>query len=135
MRPLSGNRPLPDIREQGHRDHGEPERPHDRLLRPDLRRGRPGRRGQDPRDAHLSDLQKRPPGRPRNYEGVISVYTEPEPSEAKCPDEDELRREFPGLENREGVATLLRDGRISIAPAGLERQSRSDLYKKGKLKP
>jgi lysine 2,3-aminomutase len=68
----------------------------------------------------------------RNYEGVISVYTEPEPSEAKCPDEGELRREFPGLENREGVATLLRGDRINIAPAGLERQRRSKLYKKGK---
>ena len=42
----------------------KPERPHHWFLRPDLRRGRPGRRGQDPRDAHLSDLQKRPPGRP-----------------------------------------------------------------------
>ncbi|MCJ7643978.1 MAG: lysine 2,3-aminomutase, partial [Candidatus Aminicenantes bacterium] len=71
----------------------------------------------------------------RNYEGVISVYTEPEPSEGGCPDEDELRREFPGLENREGVGALLRGGRISIAPAGLERQSRSHLYKKGKLTP
>jgi lysine 2,3-aminomutase len=71
----------------------------------------------------------------RNYEGVISVYTEPEPSGGGCPDEDELRREFPGLENREGVGALLRGGRISIAPAGLERQRRSKLYKKGKLTP
>jgi lysine 2,3-aminomutase len=68
----------------------------------------------------------------RNYEGVVCVYTEPEPSEGKCSDEDALRREFPGLENREGVATLLRGGRISIIPAGLERKRRSQLYKKGK---
>jgi lysine 2,3-aminomutase len=68
----------------------------------------------------------------RNYEGVICVYTEPEPSEEKCPDEDALRREFPLLENREGVATLLRGDRIGIAPAGLERKRRSNLYKKRK---
>jgi lysine 2,3-aminomutase len=68
----------------------------------------------------------------RNYEGVISVYTEPEPSEGVCPDEAELRREFPGLENREGVGALLRGSRVSITPAGLERQRRSKLYKKGK---
>ena len=68
----------------------------------------------------------------RNYEGVVCVYTEPEPSEVKCPDEDALRREFPLLENREGVATLLRGDRISIAPANLERKRRSRLYKKSK---
>lgn len=68
----------------------------------------------------------------RNYEGVICIYTEPEPSEGRCPDEDDLRREFPGLESREGVAALLRGGRVNIAPAGLERQRRSKLYKKVK---
>ena len=68
----------------------------------------------------------------RNYEGVICVYTEPEQSDVKCPDEDAFRREFPGLENREGVATLLRGERVSITPAGLERKGRSKAYKKSK---
>ena len=66
----------------------------------------------------------------RNYEGVISVYTEPEPSEDGCPDEDELRKEFPYLENREGTSVLLRGEKISVGPPGLERHLRSKRYKK-----
>jgi lysine 2,3-aminomutase len=68
----------------------------------------------------------------RNYEGVISAYTEPEPSEAPCPDEEELRKEFPFLENREGTSSLIRGEKVSIGPAGLERNIRSGRYKKAK---
>jgi lysine 2,3-aminomutase len=72
----------------------------------------------------------------RNYEGVISAYTEPEPSEAPCPDEEALRKEFPYLENREGTAVLIRGEKVSIGPAGLERSVRSKNYKKAKgIKP
>jgi lysine 2,3-aminomutase len=68
----------------------------------------------------------------RNYEGVLCTYTEPEPSDVKCPDEDALKKEFPLLENREGVTTLLRGERISLTPPGLERKSRARLYKKNR---
>jgi len=68
----------------------------------------------------------------RNYEGVISVYTEPEAAEGGCPDEDALRKEFPYLENREGTSVLLRGEKISIGPTGLERHQRSKKYKKAK---
>jgi len=68
----------------------------------------------------------------RNYEGVISAYTEPEISEAPCPDEDVLRKEFPYLENREGTSTLIRGEKISVGPSGLERNLRSKRYRKAK---
>ncbi len=68
----------------------------------------------------------------RNYEGVISVYTEPEAAKGGCPDEDALRKEFPYLENREGTSVLLRGEKISIGPTGLERHQRSKKYKKAK---
>ena len=68
----------------------------------------------------------------RNYEGVISTYTEPEDTHDVCPDEDEFRKEFPYLENKEGIATLLEGKKISIGPKGLERHERSKKYKKEK---
>jgi lysine 2,3-aminomutase len=68
----------------------------------------------------------------RNYEGVISAYTEPELSGAPCPDEEALRKEFPYLENREGTAVLVRGEKVSIGPAGLDRNVRSKNYKKAK---
>jgi lysine 2,3-aminomutase len=68
----------------------------------------------------------------RNYEGVISVYTEPEPSEVACPDEDAFRKEFPYLENREGTSLLIRGQKMSIGPTGLERHVRSKRYRKAK---
>jgi lysine 2,3-aminomutase len=68
----------------------------------------------------------------RNYEGVISAYTEPEPSDIPCADEEELRKEFPYLENREGTSTLIRGEKVSIGPSGLERNVRSGRYKKAK---
>ncbi|MBP1767420.1 MAG: lysine 2,3-aminomutase YodO family protein [Candidatus Aminicenantes bacterium] len=72
----------------------------------------------------------------RNWEGVISAYTEPEVTEVPCPDEDALRKEFPYLENREGTSTLIRGEKVSIGPAGLERNVRSNRYKKAKgIKP
>ncbi|MEA3356422.1 MAG: lysine 2,3-aminomutase [Candidatus Bipolaricaulota bacterium] len=66
----------------------------------------------------------------RNYEGVITTYTEPEDTRSVCLDEDEFRSEFPYLENKEGMARLLekagKDGeRISLEPKGLERHRRS----------
>lgn len=61
----------------------------------------------------------------RNYEGVISTYTEPEDIRSICPDEDEFRKEFPYLVNKEGIANLLWGKEISIGPEGLERHQRS----------
>jgi len=68
----------------------------------------------------------------RNYEGVISTYTEPEDTHDVCLDEDEFKKEFPYLENKEGIATLLWGKKISIGPKGLERHERSAKYKKEK---
>ncbi len=68
----------------------------------------------------------------RNYEGVISTYTEPLDSFGICPDEEELKKEFPHLENKEGVASLLRGKKISTGPHDLERLVRSKRYKKVK---
>ena len=68
----------------------------------------------------------------RNYEGVISAYTEPEVTEVPCPDEDALRKEFPYLENREGTSALIRGDKVSLGPAGLERSVRSSRYRKAK---
>lgn len=71
----------------------------------------------------------------RNYEGVISAYTEPEDIHGICPDEDEFRREFPYLENKEGIANLLWGKEISLGPEGLERHQRSLSRKKAKKTP
>jgi len=68
----------------------------------------------------------------RNYEGVISTYTEPEDTHDVCPDENQFRKEFPHLENKEGIATLLWGKKISIGPKGLERHERSKKYRKEK---
>ncbi len=55
----------------------------------------------------------------RNFEGVITTYTEPESykEECHCPDCEE--------ERKEGVAALLAGKRLSIEPAVLERHQRS----------
>ncbi len=68
----------------------------------------------------------------RNYEGVISTYTEPGDIRSICPDEDALRKEFPYLVNKEGIANLLWGKEISIGPEGLERHQRSLRRKKAK---
>lgn len=55
----------------------------------------------------------------RNFEGVITTYTEPEEykDECHCPDCEK--------EKKEGVAALLAGERMSIEPAVLERHQRS----------
>lgn len=55
----------------------------------------------------------------RNFEGVITTYTEPEnyKEECHCPDCEK--------EKKEGVAALLAGERMSIEPAVLERHQRS----------
>ncbi|MFP4081520.1 MAG: lysine 2,3-aminomutase [Candidatus Aminicenantes bacterium] len=66
----------------------------------------------------------------RNYEGVISTYTEPTYTGNGCPDEEDFRKQFPYLENKEGVASLLWGKDISIGPQDLERLKRSLQRKK-----
>ncbi|MEA3239401.1 MAG: lysine 2,3-aminomutase [Candidatus Bipolaricaulota bacterium] len=62
----------------------------------------------------------------RNYEGVLTTYTEPEDNRSKgCPYEDEYRKAFPYLENKEGPSSLLNGKRLTLEPANLERHSRS----------
>ena len=55
----------------------------------------------------------------RNFEGVITTYTEPEnyTEECHCSDCEETRRE--------GVASLLRGDKMTIEPAYLERKERA----------
>lgn len=68
----------------------------------------------------------------RNYEGVLTTYTEPEDNRSKgCPYEDEYRKAFPYLENKEGPSSLLSGKRLTIEPEGLERHRRSSEKEKG----
>jgi len=68
----------------------------------------------------------------RNYEGVLTTYTEPEDNRSKgCPYEDEYRKAFPYLENKEGPSSLLNGKRLTLEPAGLERHRKSSKGKKG----
>jgi lysine 2,3-aminomutase len=65
----------------------------------------------------------------RNYEGIMTTYTEPTDEQSEFPCENILRGEFPFLENKEGVAKLLSGKGISIEPEDLERFRRSAAYK------
>ena len=68
----------------------------------------------------------------RNYEGVFTTYTEPEDNRSKgCPYEDEYRKAFPYLENKEGPSSLLSGKNLTIEPEGLERHRRSSEKEKG----
>jgi lysine 2,3-aminomutase len=62
----------------------------------------------------------------RNYEGVLISYTEPEDEEGyeETPGEEELRKQFPNLVNKEGPSPLLRGDRLVIEPEDLERHQR-----------
>ncbi|MFP4646173.1 MAG: lysine 2,3-aminomutase [Candidatus Bipolaricaulota bacterium] len=62
----------------------------------------------------------------RNYEGVLTTYTEPQQvsSSESPPDEEKLRKQFPQLENREGPSPLLRGERLVVEPEDLERHQR-----------
>ena len=61
----------------------------------------------------------------RNFEGVITTYTEPADyhNECHCPDCEALRQ-------HEGVAGLLESERMSIEPAHLLRNERAEGYRK-----
>ncbi|TSA49707.1 lysine 2,3-aminomutase [archaeon] len=62
----------------------------------------------------------------RNYEGVFTTYTEPEDNRSNgCPYEDEYRKEFPYLENKEGPSSLLSGKQLTLEPDGLQRHRRS----------
>ncbi len=63
----------------------------------------------------------------RNYEGVLTTYTEPKDEETydRCPDEAKLREEFPYLENKEGPSPLLRGDQLTVEPGGLGRHRRN----------
>ena len=56
----------------------------------------------------------------RNFEGVITTYTEPKPYEDKCTCPDCIMDE-----KREGVASLLHGDRLSIEPDHLARKDRN----------
>lgn len=63
----------------------------------------------------------------RNYEGVITTYTEPEHYEETCQCADcRAEREGKRLENLQGVAGLERGHALSMEPAGLERHKREN---------
>lgn len=59
----------------------------------------------------------------RNYEGVITTYTEPESYVSKCPDHCEFCQDDL-LKPQDGVATLLAGQRLSLEPKGLKRTQR-----------
>lgn len=63
----------------------------------------------------------------RNYEGVITTYTEPEHYEETCQCADcRAEREGKRVENLQGVAGLERGHALSMEPAGLERHKREN---------
>ncbi len=63
----------------------------------------------------------------RNYEGVFTTYTEPDDNRSEpCPYEEEYRKAFPYLENKEGPSSLFSGKRLTIEPADLERHRRSE---------
>jgi lysine 2,3-aminomutase len=59
----------------------------------------------------------------RNYEGVITTYTEPDTYIPKCPDHCELCDDEL-LKPQDGVATLLAGQRLSLEPKDLKRTKR-----------
>ena len=62
----------------------------------------------------------------RNYEGVLTTYTEPRDEERyeERPDEEMLKKEFPHLQNHEGPSPLLRGDKLVQEPADLDRHKR-----------
>ncbi len=64
----------------------------------------------------------------RNYEGILTTYTEPEESEpsGKVPGEEKLLEQFPHLQNEQGPSPLLRGDQLVVEPAELERHQRED---------
>ena len=88
---------------------------------PTVRGGRPGRRRQDP--CHAQYIISQTPKKVilRNYEGVITTYTEPEHyTDCQCD-------YCTGKKKKElmGVAGLERGQALSMEPANLERHKRS----------
>lgn len=56
----------------------------------------------------------------RNYEGVITTYTEPTDYKDRCHCE-----ECEKARRKEGVAELLSGGRLSLEPSELSRKTRN----------
>ena len=59
----------------------------------------------------------------RNYEGVITTYTEPDVYVPRCPDHCEFCKDEL-LKPQDGVATLLAGQRLSLEPKDLKRTQR-----------
>ena len=61
----------------------------------------------------------------RNYEGVITAYTEPEDRTSKISKKCDVYKEHQRKFSREGLISLFEGDRISIEPAYLGRHERN----------
>jgi len=66
----------------------------------------------------------------RNYEGVITTYTEPKEYHSECPKTCEYCKKYSYLDDKEGLTKLFSEEKISLEPKGLGRRQRT-LERKG----